>query len=198
MRKFWFWVWRRGALVTLQQEKKIQEKVANCIQNNLTFFFSYLPPYWNTKNMSDKAFTFSGRNLFFFWRICLFSASNIQVALAVFFLSRPIYMFTENKQTSIPKNTKCFGFFSDPWLSIFNLFFFKTVFNFHDNGLTGTFPPEINNLTNLETFNIGYNKLEGTLPKLSKLIKLKDFSVGANSFHGELPDFSNELFYSSI
>ena len=75
-----------------------------------------------------------------------------------------------------------------------------TEINFRDafpsgNGLTGTLPVEISDLTELKYFDIYYAQVGGTVPQeLFNLKKLEHLSLRANAFSGQLPaDTSNLL-----
>uniref|UniRef100_A0A7S4IIA8 L domain-like protein n=1 Tax=Odontella aurita TaxID=265563 RepID=A0A7S4IIA8_9STRA len=57
-----------------------------------------------------------------------------------------------------------------------------------ENGLTGTFPPEIQAFTALEQLNIATNGIGGSVPtELSAVTSLKDIRAFENSFTGPLP-----------
>lgn len=58
-----------------------------------------------------------------------------------------------------------------------------------DNYLTGTLPPEIGNLTKLDTLHLYNNSLTGEIPKeISKLTSLKFLRLRLNELTGSLPD----------
>lgn len=57
-----------------------------------------------------------------------------------------------------------------------------------DNLLTGTIPTEIGTLAQLQSLDLGRNKLSGILPaSLTKLINLKSLSLNENQLSGSLP-----------
>ena len=57
-----------------------------------------------------------------------------------------------------------------------------------NNGLTGTLPDGIGSLTNLETFNVGFNALTGTVPPaLFDIATLDDIAIDHNMLEGALP-----------
>ena len=56
------------------------------------------------------------------------------------------------------------------------------------HGLSGTIPPNLGNLTNLEELDLAINHLTGTIPpELGDLANLKDLSLGFNSIEGVVP-----------
>ena len=59
------------------------------------------------------------------------------------------------------------------------------------NDLTGTIPPEIGNLTNLQTLSLGLNQLTGTIPpEIGNLTNLRNLDlgvVGVNQLTGPIP-----------
>jgi Leucine-rich repeat (LRR) protein len=59
--------------------------------------------------------------------------------------------------------------------------------------LTGTIPPEIDMLTNLESLFIGRNSLSGSLPDFGKLPKLKTLAVHENLLEGPIPSFPSNI-----
>ena len=57
----------------------------------------------------------------------------------------------------------------------------------YGNQLTGPIPPELGNLSNLETLWLGDNQLTGTIPpELGNLSNLKDLRLHNNELTGEL------------
>ncbi len=57
-----------------------------------------------------------------------------------------------------------------------------------ENGLTGTIPAQLGNLTNLEILYLGSNKLTGTVPtQLSSLANLKQLHLFNNELSGTIP-----------
>ncbi len=58
-----------------------------------------------------------------------------------------------------------------------------------ENGLVGTIPPELGQLSNLVELDLGDNRLTGSLPpELGQLATLAIFSAQSNQLSGELPD----------
>ena len=58
----------------------------------------------------------------------------------------------------------------------------------YDNQLSGTIPPELGNLTNLEFLNVGTNQLSGTIPpELGNLTNLDILSLATNQLSGTIP-----------
>ena len=56
------------------------------------------------------------------------------------------------------------------------------------NGLTGTLPPQLSNLTNLHTITLNGNRLSGTIPReLGRLRNLRLFDIGSNDLTGVIP-----------
>ena len=56
------------------------------------------------------------------------------------------------------------------------------------NGLTGTLPPELGNLSNLHTVTLSDNRLSGTIPReLGRLWNLRTLDIGHNELTGEIP-----------
>ena len=56
------------------------------------------------------------------------------------------------------------------------------------NGLTGSIPPELGNLTNLESLSIGVNQLTGEIPpELGNLTNLESLNIGINRLTGSIP-----------
>ena len=63
-----------------------------------------------------------------------------------------------------------------------------TGLNLISNGLTGTIPAELGNLTNLESLYLGRNRLTGTIPaELGNLTNLHSLGLGANQLSGTIP-----------
>jgi Leucine-rich repeat (LRR) protein len=56
------------------------------------------------------------------------------------------------------------------------------------NNLSGSIPNEINYFTDLETLDLYYNKLTGSIPDLSQLINLRQFDVDGNMLSGMAPE----------
>lgn len=57
-----------------------------------------------------------------------------------------------------------------------------------NNGLAGTLPPEIWNLTNIDRINLGINQISGVIPAgIGNLAKLKDLNLERNQLSGSLP-----------
>ncbi|GLT66432.1 hypothetical protein SLA2020_387970, partial [Shorea laevis] len=58
------------------------------------------------------------------------------------------------------------------------------------NQFSGVVPPELGNLTNLQTLMLSSNNLTGNLPMtFSMLGSLPDFRINDNNFRGTAPDF---------
>ena len=56
------------------------------------------------------------------------------------------------------------------------------------NGLTGTLPPQLSNLTNLHTITLNGNRLSGTIPgELGRLRNLRLLDIGSNDLSGVIP-----------
>ncbi|XP_042945876.1 putative receptor-like protein kinase At3g47110 [Carya illinoinensis] len=65
-----------------------------------------------------------------------------------------------------------------------------TVLNLSNNGLVGTIPPHIGNLSFLVNLNIRNNSFHGSMPnELSHLYHLKFLHFGYNEFSGEIPSW---------
>ena len=63
-----------------------------------------------------------------------------------------------------------------------------TGLNLGFNGLSGTIPPELAGLTNLQVLNLGHNLLRGTIPpELAGLTNLQVLNLGHNLLRGEIP-----------
>lgn len=62
------------------------------------------------------------------------------------------------------------------------------------SGLSGTLPPEIGNLYNLESLSLEYNQLNGSIPKeLENLTNLKYLNLERNEFTGQIPEQLGKL-----
>ena len=59
------------------------------------------------------------------------------------------------------------------------------------NNLQGTLPTNLKDLTALEYFNVGQNRLSGPIPSLSGMTALKGFDVKVNQLTGPLPSLSD-------
>ncbi|XP_024370400.1 protein STRUBBELIG-RECEPTOR FAMILY 7 [Physcomitrium patens] len=70
-----------------------------------------------------------------------------------------------------------------------------TVVNLSNNNLTGNMNPNyFNVIVNVETFDVSYNQLEGTLPdSILNLAKLRFLNLQNNKFNGKLPDDFSRL-----
>ena len=67
---------------------------------------------------------------------------------------------------------------------------------FWTNGLNGTIPSELGNLSNLTSLNLGNNSLSGTIPsELGNLKNLTFFNLGGNSLSGSIPAELGNLVY---
>ena len=63
-----------------------------------------------------------------------------------------------------------------------------------DNGLIGSFPPEIGNLSRLESLHLGLNDLAGPIPpEIAQLTRLKSLELTYNSLSGSIPPEIGEL-----
>lgn len=63
-----------------------------------------------------------------------------------------------------------------------------TVLNLHRWGLTGTIPPEIGELVDLEVLNLSHNRLSGEIPnQIGNLRNLRDLNISGNRLNGEIP-----------
>jgi len=72
----------------------------------------------------------------------------------------------------------------------------KTLKEIHltDNNLSGPFPDELLELTNLELLYISFNKFSGELPsEINKLTELRDLYAFQNDFSGQIPPQIGEL-----
>jgi Leucine-rich repeat (LRR) protein len=62
------------------------------------------------------------------------------------------------------------------------------------NNLSGSIPPELGNLTYLDTLSLSTNSLSGSIPvELSKLTNLTALEIGYNSLTGPLPQWLSDL-----
>ena len=67
--------------------------------------------------------------------------------------------------------------------------------NFYDNRMTGSIPPEIGSLANLEWLNIPSNRLSGPIPQeIGSLERLWWLNLGNNELSGEIPPELGKLF----
>ena len=65
---------------------------------------------------------------------------------------------------------------------------YTTELNLHNNGLTGTLPPEIFELINLTYLNLSNNELTGSIPsEIGNLVNLTSLSLYSNQISGEIP-----------
>ena len=74
-----------------------------------------------------------------------------------------------------------------------------TVLNIDDNGLSGSIPPELGNLSNLETLRLRLNELTGSIPaELGNLSNLVYLNLRLNELTGSIPaelgDLSNLVY----
>jgi hypothetical protein len=64
-----------------------------------------------------------------------------------------------------------------------------TELNMNALALTGTLPPELGRLTELQVLAMSNNQLHGTLPvEIANVAAMRDFGVGNNQLTGHLPD----------
>jgi Leucine-rich repeat (LRR) protein len=69
-----------------------------------------------------------------------------------------------------------------------------TGLNLRSNGLAGTLPPEIGNLTELRELRLHYNHLSGTIPsELGNLTRLRELLLYQNGFSGTVPPVLGDL-----
>ena len=62
------------------------------------------------------------------------------------------------------------------------------------NGLSGTLPPEIGDLTELRVLYLHYNRLSGTIPpEIGNLTQLRDLQLYQNDFSGTIPPVLGDL-----
>ncbi|OUM56380.1 hypothetical protein PIROE2DRAFT_19031, partial [Piromyces sp. E2] len=67
--------------------------------------------------------------------------------------------------------------------------------NLRNNKLTGSIPPEIGKLTKLETIDLGFNNLTGTIPpEIGKITKLELLYLPNNNLIGSIPSELGNLF----
>jgi Leucine-rich repeat (LRR) protein len=65
-----------------------------------------------------------------------------------------------------------------------------STLNLSNNNLTGTLPPELANLCNLEVLNLSINAITGTFPpEMRQLNSLSNVNLRANAFTGQIPSF---------
>ena len=68
--------------------------------------------------------------------------------------------------------------------------------NLSENGLIGSIPPELGNLTELKSLGLADNRLSGEIPpELGNLIYLETLYLNNNELSGEIPPELGELFY---
>ena len=101
--------------------------------------------------------------------------------------------WTDNTGWLGEAGTECSWFgvrcYADSGKSVSNLSFWK-------NGLNGTIPSELGNLSNLTSLNLGNNSLSGTIPsELGNLKNLTLFNLGGNSLSGSIPAELGNLVY---
>ena len=64
-----------------------------------------------------------------------------------------------------------------------------TVLNLYNQGLTGSIPSEIGNLTNLKKLYLSYNDLTGSIPpEIGNLTNLTSLHLESNQLTGIIPD----------
>jgi len=66
-----------------------------------------------------------------------------------------------------------------------------TGINLGGNNLTGSFPDDLNALTKLISFNVGLNKIAGSIPALAGMTSLMTFEVSGNRLSGTIPPVSS-------
>ncbi|QBB71262.1 hypothetical protein ELE36_13365 [Pseudolysobacter antarcticus] len=59
--------------------------------------------------------------------------------------------------------------------------------NLYNNNLIGTLPASLINLSQLQTFQVGYNQLSGSIPAVAGLGKLEKFFAYSNQLSGSIP-----------
>lgn len=69
-----------------------------------------------------------------------------------------------------------------------------TVIDLTGNGLAGSLPEDLNNLTSLQILSLGYNNgLTGTIPNLSGLVNLQGVYLNNSDISGKYPEWFTQL-----
>ena len=69
-----------------------------------------------------------------------------------------------------------------------------TALKLRNNGLAGTLPPEIGDLTELRELHLHYNRISGTIPpEIGNLTQLRDLQLYQNGFSGTIPPVLGDL-----